>query len=138
MSKNTRTIISVVLTVVILSVVGVIMLVSSKGASITVNADTSQLEIGGLLYSKTIDIDSSVQIEMVSPKEILLRTNGSSIGNVRTGYFTIEENQAVYLNLGDYKLDWIEIIVGDDYYYINLKTETETTEIYNDLLELVS
>jgi hypothetical protein len=136
MSKQTRTIISFVFTIIVLIAVGVIILTPLKGPNITVNTETSQLEIGGLLYSKTIDINIGVQIEMVSPKEILLRTNGSSIGNVRSGYFTIEENQAVYLNLGDYKLNWIEIIDRDKYYYINLKTETETTEIYNDLLEL--
>ncbi|MBU0996954.1 MAG: hypothetical protein KKE16_02800 [Firmicutes bacterium] len=137
MNKKTQSIFSLVFTIVILGVVGILMLISSKGAPISVNSETSQLEIGGILYAKTIDIDNTVQIELVSPKDILARTNGSAIGSVRSGYFTIEGDLAVYLNLGDYHLDWIEIIDGDEYYYINLKTETETTAIYNELLELL-
>ena len=135
-NSNIKTIISVVITVVILGFVGFLLINSTKEAEFIVNTELSQLEISGGLYGKTIEIDDNVVISMVSPIEITRRTNGSSIGNVKSGYFTLAGDIAVYLNLGDSSQDWIALIDGEDRYYINLKDETETLTLYNDLSDL--
>lgn len=49
----------------ILIIVGIIIISSSKGPDISINNETSQLEIGGLFYSKTIDINENVSIQMM-------------------------------------------------------------------------
>lgn len=136
MNKQKITIISLIFTFSVLIVVGIIIISSSKGPNISINTETSQLEIGGLLYSKTIYIDDNVSIQIVAPKTIIRRTNGSSIGNVKSGFFTIEGDVAVYLNLADSTHDWIEIIVGEEYSYINLKTEADTIDLYHNLIDL--
>lgn len=138
MDRKVKNIISAVVTIVVLIVVGVILITSFRGPDISINESESTLEIDALFYSKEIQIDNNVSIDVVNPKDILRRTNGSSIGNVKSGYFTIEGDLAVYLNLGDATLDWIEIIDGDDYYYINLKTKIDTMELYNALLDLLN
>ena len=137
MNKKVKNILSTLITMIILIVVGVIMIISFKGPNISIDEINNQLEISGLFYSKDIAIDDEVLIQIVSPKEILRRTNGSSIGDVKSGYFIIEGDLAVYLNLGDATLNWIEIINDDSHYYINLKTELETNRLYNDLISLL-
>lgn len=138
MKKDTKikASISVVITFVILGFVAVLMLNSSKEAEFVINEELSQLEISGSLYKKTIEIDDSLDISMVDPIEISRRTNGSSIGNVKAGYFTLVGDIAVYLNLGDSTHDWIALIDGENRYYINLKDEQESIDLYNDLLDL--
>lgn len=131
-----KIILTAVITVVILGFVGFILISSSKGAEFVVNTELSQLEISGGMYGKTIEIDDNVVISMVEPIEITRRTNGSSIGDVKSGYFTLVGDIAVYLNLGDSTHDWIALIDGEDRYYINLKDETETLNLYNQLLDL--
>ncbi|BCR35250.1 hypothetical protein [Mariniplasma anaerobium] len=131
-----KVIISVVFTVLVLGFTGFLLLRSFKGSDFVIDEELSQLEISGGLYGKTIEIDDSVIISMVDPIEITRRTNGSSIGNVKSGSFTLVGDVPVYLNLGNSTHDWIAIIDGEDRYYINLKDEQETIDLYNDLLDL--
>ena len=131
-----KTIIGVIITVVVLGYAAFTLINSSKEADFIVNTELRQLEIGGGLYTKNIEIDNDVVISMVDPIEITRRTNGSSLGDVKSGYFTLVGDVAVYLNLGDSTHDWIALIDGEDSYYINLKDETETIDLYNDLLDL--
>jgi hypothetical protein len=131
-----KVIISVVFTVLVLGFTGFLLLRSFKGSDFVINEELSQLEISGGLYGKTIEIDDTVVISMVEPIEIIRRTNGSSIGNVKSGSFTLVGDIPVYLNLGNSTHDWIAIIDGEDRYYINLKDEQDTLDLYNDLLDL--
>ncbi len=133
-----KSIVSLIITGVILIFVAVILINSSKEATFVINEELSQLEISGGLYGKTIEIDDEVVISMVEPIEIVRRTNGSAIGNVKSGYFTLAGDLAVYLKLGDSTHDWIALIDGENRYYINLKDEQETIDLYNDLLDLQS
>lgn len=115
--SKVKIIFSIVITVIVLGFTAYILINSSKGADFVINEELSQLEISGGLYGKTIEIDSDVVISMVEPIEITRRTNGSSLGNVKSGYFTLVGDVAVYLNLGDSTLDWIALIDGEDSYY---------------------
>lgn len=133
--KKVTLVISVFITVVALIFSLVIILGGSKETEFTINTETSSLEISGF-YSKTIIIDENTQISLISPLIITQRTNGSSVGNTKKGYFTLEGDLAVYLNLSDSTLDWIEIVNGDEYYYINLKSVDDTTQLMNDLNDL--
>lgn len=131
-----KVIISIVFTVLVLGFTGFLLLRSFQGADFVINEELSQLEISGGLYGKTILIDDTVVITMVEPIEITRRTNGSSIGNVKSGSFTLVGDIPVYLNLGNSTHDWIAIIDGEDRYYINLKDEQDTLDLYNELLDL--
>lgn len=138
MKKNNKvtTIIGIIITVIALAFSAYIIINGTKDAEFTLDETTNTLDISAGIYSKTIEIDENVEISLISPLTILRRTNGSSIGNVKQGYFTIEGDLAVYLSLGDSTQNWIEIIDGEDYYYINLKSPTETTALYNQLEDL--
>ncbi|MCD4827548.1 MAG: hypothetical protein K8Q99_07215 [Acholeplasmataceae bacterium] len=131
-----KVIATIAFTVIILGFTVFLLLRSFKGSDFVINEELSQLEISGGLYGKTIDIDDNVSISMIEPIEITRRTNGSSIGNVKSGSFTLIGDIPVYLNLGNSTHDWIAIIDGEDKYYINLKDEQETIDLYNDLLDL--
>lgn len=137
-NKNTKAAIiaSILIAIVALGFTGFLLITLGKEADFVINTELSQLEISGGLYGKTIEIDDDVVISMVDPIEITRRTNGSSVGNVKSGSFTLVGDIPVYLNLGDNTLDWIAIIDGNNRYYINLKDEQETMDLYNDLLEL--
>ena len=111
-----------------------------RGASeteFTIQKETNQLSIE-VMYRQEITIDGSTQINLISPLEIERRTNGSAIGDSKKGYFTLEGDLAVYLNLNDATLDWIEIINQDTYYYINTSIEADTTSLYDALIALQS
>jgi hypothetical protein len=131
-----KVIITLVFTVIVLGFTGFILLNSLKGSEFVINDEMNQLEISGSLYGRTIEIDENVVISMGDPIEITKRTNGSSIGNVKSGSFTLIGDIHVYLNLGDSTHDWIAIIDGVDRYYINLKDEQDTIDLYNDLLDM--
>ncbi len=138
MKRNSKAanIIGVVITILALGFVAYTMVNGSKETTFTIDETTNVLEISVGLYGKTIEIDEDVTIAMTSPLTITRRTNGSSLGNVKSGSFTLEGGISVYLNLGDSTHDWIEIDDGENLYYINLKDETLTTGLYNDLQAL--
>jgi hypothetical protein len=123
----------VVITIVALAFSAYIMFNSSKETEFTIDEVTKTLEISGGLYGRGIIINENVELALISPLVITNRTNGSSLGNVKSGSFTLEGGLAVYLNLGDSTMDWIEIIDGEDYYYINLKNADETIQLLSDL-----
>lgn len=134
--KNVKTIISLVIIVITLAFTGYILFNSISESSFMINEEASQLEINDGIYDKIIPISDETDIQIVSPKNIIRRTNGSALGNNLKGSFLIEGNISVYLNLSDSTLNWIEIINGDDIYYINLSNETDTINLFNNLLEL--
>jgi hypothetical protein len=137
-NKNTKATIiaSILIAIIALGFTGFILITSGKEADFVVNEELSQLEISGGLYGKTIDIDDNLIITMVEPIEITRRTNGSSLGNVKSGSFTLVGDIPVYLNLGDSTHDWISIIDDENRYYINLKDEQETINLFNELIDL--
>ncbi len=133
-----KTIITVIIIVISLGFSGYILLQGSLESTYYINEENSQLEITGGFYSKTIDLDMNTQINIVSPKEIIRRTNGSAVGDTLKGSFTIEGDLSVYLNLSDKTTDWIEIVNGDDYFYLNLKTNESTQNLYNNILDFLN
>ncbi|XFA98709.1 hypothetical protein ACAG96_07515 [Candidatus Izemoplasma sp. B36] len=137
MDKKVKNIITAVVTIAIFIFVGLMLISSFRGPEISIIESENLLDIDALFYSKEIEINETVNISLVSPKEILRKTNGAAIGDVKSGYFTIEGDLPVYLNLGDATADWIEIIDGEDYYYINLKTEIDTIDLYNNLIDML-
>ncbi|MBU1094349.1 MAG: hypothetical protein KKH01_07805 [Firmicutes bacterium] len=136
-SKKFIFIVTSVFTIITLAFVFILIQNSLKEAEFIIDDQTGVLEITGM-YDKTITIDQNTEIALVSPLTITRRTNGSSIGDIKKGYFTLEGDLPVYLNLGDASLNWIEIINGDDYYYINYKSESDTTQLLQDLIDLQS
>ncbi|MCF7931017.1 MAG: hypothetical protein K9L02_05880 [Acholeplasmataceae bacterium] len=136
-SKKFVVIVTILITVITLGFSLILVLNSLKEAEFIIDEQESILEITGM-YKKTILIDQNTEINLVSPITITKRTNGSSTGDIKKGYFTLEGDLAVYLNLGDSSLDWIEIINGDDYYYINYKAESDTLQLLQDLIDLQS
>lgn len=136
-SKAT-TIIGIIITVIALTFSGFLIFSGSKDAGIEVNTELNQIEIsGGLFYNIDIPVNAETEVNMVDPIGITRRTNGSSVGNTKKGYFTLDNDEAVYLCLGDSTLDWIEIYDGESYYYLNLQDEEETLSLYNEILALI-
>lgn len=135
-SNKLKTILGIIITILALGFSLFVILNGSKEATITIDETTSTVSVGGGLYSKTIEIDQNTIVTMVSPIEIDKRTNGSSVGDVKKGYFTLTGDQKVYLNLSDSKLAWIEIVNDETYYYLNLKSITDTLGLYQDILAL--
>jgi chitinase len=122
--------------VVSLGFTAVILLKSGQEADFAIDTTQNQLEISGGFYGITIDIDQDVNISMVEPIEIIRKVNGAALGNVKSGYFKLEDGAKVYLNLGDSTHDWIAIIDEEDRYYINLKDEDETLDLFQQLIRL--
>lgn len=135
--KKIKNIISIVITLIVVVFVSIMIMNSLKEAEFVIDETQSQLVISGNLYGNTIDIDDTTEVSMVEPKEITRKVNGSAIGNIKSGYFTLDSDERVYLNLGDSTHNWIEIISNGESYYINLKDEQETLDLYQDLLVLI-
>lgn len=135
--KKVKNIISIVFTSIVFVFVGIMIFNSLKEAEFVIDEEKSQLLVSGNLYGNTIDITDDTSISMVEPKEITRKVNGSAIGDIKSGYFIIDSDERVYLNLGDSTHDWIEIISNEERYYINLKDEQETLDLYYDLLDLI-
>jgi hypothetical protein len=136
-NKKIKNILSIVISAIVFIFVGFMIYNSLKEAKFVIDEEQNQLIISGNLYGNTIDIDEHTTISIVEPKEITRKVNGSAIGDIKSGYFVLEADERVYLNLGDSTNDWIEIKSNDELFYINLKDEQETLELYNNLLDLI-
>ena len=137
MKLNPKVGLTVIITILTIAFTAFIVFKSVQEANFEIDASQSQLIISGGLYGKTIDLNENVEITMIEPLEIKRKTNGAAIGNVKSGYFTLADDTKVYLNLGNDNHEWIAIIDEDDQYYINLKDEDETLNLYNELLDLI-
>ena len=133
-----KAIITIIIVVISLGFTGYILFQGSLESTYYINEETAQLEITGGFYSKTIDLDMNTQINIVSPKEIIRRTNGSAVGDNLKGTFTIEGDLSVYLNLSDKTMDWIEIVNGNNYFYFNLKTNESTQNLYDNIVDFLN
>lgn len=138
MNKKQKTIVSILLAFIPIVFTLVIILKSVQEPDIEMDSINKQVEISGGLYGKTIDIDQDTVIQIVEPIEITQKTNGAAIGHIKRGYFKLEDDSKVYLNLGDSRQDWIAITDDENKYYINLKDEDDTLALYEQLLDLFS
>jgi hypothetical protein len=136
MKDNKKVILTAIITMLTLAFTFFILYKSGQEADFVINTSESQLEISGGFYGKTIEIDQDVEIFITEPLGIKRKSNGASLGNVKSGYFTLEDDVKVYLNLGQSTHDWIALIDGENRYYINLKDENDTLDLYNELLSL--
>lgn len=136
MQNKAKVLITAIIVTVAITFTLILVVLTTKEAEILVNIETNQLEISGGIYNKTIDIDENVEISIVEPIEITKKRNGAAFGDTKSGYFQLVGDIDVYLNLGDSTQDWIAIIDGEDRYYINLKDENDTLDLYQQLLSL--
>lgn len=133
-----KIIVAIIIVVISLAFTGYILIQGSSESNFYINEENSQLEITGGVYNNIITFDSNTEINIVTPIEVLRRTNGSAIGNTLKGTFTIEGDLSVYLNLSDKTLDWIEIINGDKYFYLNLETTELTQDLYDSIVNFLN
>lgn len=136
-NNKLKIVLGILITIVALGFSLFVILNGNKESEITIDEANNTVNVGGGLYSKTIEIDQTSAVNIISPIEIIRRTNGSSVGNVKKGYFTLVDDRAVYLSLGDNTIDWIEIINGEDYYYLNLRNDVDTLDLYHNILALI-
>lgn len=96
------------------------------------------LHVSGM-YGRDIPLDDTDGVRLVeTPVTLLRRNNGSSIGNVRKGYFSAEGyDNEVYVNLTDCNILYIEIDGGGQYCLINRATEEQTRDLYESILEAI-
>lgn len=137
MNKKKKTIASILLAFIPIVFTIVIILKSVQAPNIEIDSINNQVEISGGLYGKTIDIDQDTVIQMIDPIEITQKTNGAAIGHTKRGYFKLEDDSKVYLNLGNSNHKWIAITDDENKYYINLKDEDDTLALYEQLLDLL-
>ena len=86
----------------------------------------------------TIPKEKVKSIDLVEKMpEILLRTNGVSIGRIRKGSYKLEGDLKAQLFITGKDNLYIEIITDEDisHYYINYKNGEDTIEAYNKLKE---
>jgi len=88
------------------------------------------------MYGLTINYIDIYQIDIISVMpEIGMKTNGYYFMNVCKGYFSLNDIGNVYLNLNLKYPPYIRILLKENgYFFINLSTEKDTTELYDNLL----
>jgi len=129
-------VISAVITIVTLSFVGVLILKSFAKPTYTFSGN--ELTISGL-YHVTIDLtDAAVSHELSRIPTLELRTNGSSIGAIKKGYYRLD-GAKVYLNIMDDSAEDYILITDQngDQYYVNCKTTGETDDLYDEILSQI-
>lgn len=115
---------------------GAILSLYTKDTKFIIDETTKELIIDDRSYDQTIHIDETLIINLVDPIDIKSKEDGLSLGSIKAGYFVLEGDITAYLNLNRYKDQWIEIIDGDNYFYINKKDRLETFDLYTELLLL--
>ncbi len=122
----------------VILILAVIVLVTYGGIkdyefSLTEN----QLIIDAAMYDRTYSKDEIISIETITNLPSGLRTNGYGGANRSYGHFTFDGYGQtmlyVYHNVGQYIV--IELVADNPgYVIINQKTQTETTNLYQDLI----
>ncbi len=94
-------------------------------------------EVNGM-YSGIFELASVSSLELKdSIPEILERTNGAAIGEVKKGDFKLENLGLCRLYLISEEGPYLYIKVNDFYVIINYKDRTRTEALYQELLEKI-
>lgn len=97
------------------------------------------IEIKGL-YSKSIEFDSIQDLTLLENIPVFSRrTNGSSVNEIKKGYFTLEDGSAVFVYIEKYETPpFIEFTSNDKQIIINLESSDKTRNLYDEIKEKVS
>ena len=123
--------------IVIVATMLVFVLVAFKKETVLIFNDG--IKIKDLMYPLWIPNDTIVSINIVDglPK-LIYRTNGTGMGPIQKGYFTIKkndfdssENATLYIRNRNIKA--IEIKTVNGLVYINYKNDELTQELFNDM-----
>ncbi len=104
---------------------------------LSIEGDT--IEIKGL-YSKSIEIESIQNLTLLEDIPVFSRrTNGSSVNEIKKGYFLLEDGSAVFVYIEKYKTPpFIKFSSKKEQIIINLNSSDETKNLYNEIKEKVS
>jgi hypothetical protein len=119
--------------IVAVFVVGFYLLLSGSGkpASFTVNGEA--LEIKGL-FGTTVPIAEISSLELTdSMPAIVYKNNGSGLGSVNKGEFTLEGEVQARLYMDKSKPPFIHFTQGGTAFYLNSETEQKTRELFDQL-----
>ncbi len=134
MTAKSKTTIAAILALMVITflAVGILLHFSSQPANITV--DQHQLSISGM-YGETIPFDTigSLALQEDLPK-ILMRTNGSSIGTKKKGYYKLEGIDRAKLFLDTSKPPFISLHHNGKTVIFNCDDPEETRNLYEKLL----
>ena len=123
--------------IVIVATMLVFVLVAFKKETVLIFNDG--IKVKDLMYPLWIPNDTIVSINIVDglPK-LIYRTNGTGMGPIQKGYFTIKkndfnpsENATLYIRNRNIKA--IEIKTVNGLVYINYKNDELTQELFNDM-----
>ncbi len=93
----------------------------------------SSFEVKGM-HGGTYELDSVTSVELKdSIPEILERTNGVAVGEVKKGNFKLKELGLCRLYLLSEKAPYLYIKVNDFYVIINYPDKARTEELYQEL-----
>lgn len=139
MSNKDKKFIAIVITVAIIALTGLgIFFV----VDLTVPA---KFEISGTVltvkdtYPKKINLmDASVVLNN-EPLQISMKRWGLSAKSKRKGIFDMYDNIGkAYMNLADCRAQYIMIVSGGEYYYLNKDSDEATERLYYDILAAIS
>lgn len=137
MTKKSKLIVGVIIAFLILTSVGagILLYYSDRPAEFTI--DEHNFSFSGM-YGEKIPLE---QIESVSinnePPKILARTNGSSLGTKKKGYFKLDGISKAKLSLDTSKPPFILLIADNKYYFFNCEDAAKTEELYQQLKLIV-
>lgn len=87
-------------------------------------------------YKAEIDLTHAEIILSDEKLELTKRVVGTASGSIRKGKYTIKDvENTVYLSIMNFGEQYIYIKIGEERYYINMKTNEETLDLYNKLLD---
>ena len=125
------------LMIVIVATMLVFVLVAFKKETVLIFNDG--IKVKDLMYPLWIPNDTIVSINIIdSLPKLIYRTNGTGMGPIQKGYFTIKkndfnpsENATLYIRNRNIKA--IEIKTVNGLVYINCKNDELTQELFNDM-----
>jgi hypothetical protein len=103
-----------------------------SGNKLSVEENT--IVIGGI-YSKNIKMNSIENLSVTeTPPDFSERVNGGSMGDLRVGYFLLENKDKVYVYIENYSAQpFINFDYDGESMIINLKTSEETKNLYDEI-----
>lgn len=135
MKTGTKVLIGSIISVFILASLGVCVLLYFSSRPVEYNLQNGILSIKGA-YGQEVPVSeiSSLELKQTLP-EILLRTNGSSLGNMHKGYFKLKDIGQVKLFLDASKPPFIYIKAGSETIILNRDDSDKTKILYEKLLQ---
>lgn len=137
---NSSKIIGIIITVIISlgSMVFAYITIVNSGKENTITVNDSQMIVEGS-YGETYQLTDFVSvIKVEAVPDLLRRTNGSSIKNIKKGYFDVANLGSCMLYVGDVTKPCIIITTNDIPIIINFDDESKTSALYDQLDAVVN